>query len=108
MLSSNTMITSFHLLHIGVKYYHVTYKRISNGKMGEQLLVGILKPSFLAGEPSVDLAGEWTATCALFLELLSVASDFKNSSISFLTDLEAFIMKYMDEQFLTLKVSRFH
>ena len=43
--SSNTVITIFHLLHIGMKYCLVTYKRISNWKLGKQVLAGTLKES---------------------------------------------------------------
>ena len=111
--SSNTAITSFHLLHIGVKYCQVTNKRISNGEMGQQVLAGSLKDSPHSLQGNLLLVC-WRVdgvlrvcslvTLHIYLHYFfgTALSYFKNSRIaaSVFLPIEAFIMQYMDEQFL--------
>ena len=102
----NTPITSFHLQHIGVKYCQVTNKYIPSGKMCRRYLPALWKKVLIPRRRifcwfnwRVDgilrvcspifmlLLANWrsvfcTSTCAMFLELLSATSDFKNRSIN--------------------------
>ena len=69
--SSNTAITSFHLLHMGLKFCQVTYKSISYGKMGQQVLAstlrrvdGFLRVCFLISILQLD---NWSRYSAIYL-----------------------------------------
>ena len=62
--SSNTAITGFHLLHIGLQFCQVTYKSISYGKMGQQVLASTLKESPHSSPGNLLLAWQESGRCS--------------------------------------------